>query len=233
MSEVKCEKCGATIPQDKNYCPECGFSVSSEEEIIEGISNADLHSFIDNNSSRYIEILEKNKDKNIFVSFNISAGLFGTVWMCYRKMYKLAALLLAVNLFLSALLAFGFMLVCHSELKAFKDYAEKNGISIIRGAEMITADPEDGEITVGDVPDEVAALQDSAKAYASKASVLFLGPGLLVAIFADWLYREHIKRNKDSGGGVSVPAIFIGGVITAGAQSIAETAVLLLIMFAL
>lgn len=106
--ERKCPNCGATYVKGDTYCRTCRTPLEAEPESKEtelgGIRVSDLHLFIDKNSSRYVEIFTKNKDKKVFFKLNWAAFFFNFYWMMYRKMYKYAAIFLAVNILFSLLL---------------------------------------------------------------------------------------------------------------------------------
>ena len=95
-TEKKCEYCGAAYIVSDGYCRNCWKrlpdAVSPKEELLNGVKKADWHFFIDKNASRYVDIYAEDENKKFFLSWNWAAFFFGVNWMCYRKMYKNAAL---------------------------------------------------------------------------------------------------------------------------------------------
>lgn len=229
MQNIRCSNCGEFIPEGEKYCPDCGMSVNRENErVSEMMTNAELHSYIGKNSSRYVDIFSKNRGKSFFISFNWAAGLFGVAWLCYRKMYKYAALFFAINVLISTVLACGFALTYKEEIKAYKEVTGDSVFSVISNLDMVTTDDE-GNIVVGAIPKEVTDLQKKAEDFDSKVSVIFLVVNLALALFADCLYKRHIEKNPYSSGGVSVPACIIGAVAQGVGESAAETMILIII----
>ncbi|MEE0929180.1 MAG: DUF2628 domain-containing protein [Acutalibacteraceae bacterium] len=229
MANARCKNCGEFIPEDERFCPDCGMPVGSEsEKVFSEMSDAELHSYIGKNSSRYVDIFSKNRGKSFFVSFNWAAGLFGVAWLCYRKMYKYAVLFFALNILVSAVLSCGFALTYKEEIKACKRVTGDSVFSVISNLDMITTD-DDGNLVVGDIPKEVTDLQKKAEDFDSKVSVVFLALNLALALFADCLYKRHIQKNPYSTGGVSVPGCIIGAVAEGAGESVAETVILIII----
>ena len=225
MAGKICKKCGEIAPEGAKNCTTCGAMLYAEEPIIEGMSSAELHSFIEKNASRYMSVFEKNREKKLFLSFNFAAGLFGVAWLCYRKMYKYAAIFLAAGLLLSVLLSCGFAITHREEFRAAYDVVGE-GFSVIRGMDFVSVEGDD--ITVGDVPEEVVALQKSVRSFTLGAAAISLLLNLALALFADCLYKRHIQK-PFSPEGVSVAAFVVGAIATGVASGIAEMAILALI----
>lgn len=138
--------------------------------------------FIENNSERYLQIYEANKDKKVFIHTNWSAFFWLDAWMFYRKMYLWGAILMLSKY----LLAFGLLLAM---LAAYLPQL----MSAMVG-EMVQKTLSD--ILFGKVLFVIVAV------------VLLVR--LAFSLFADCIYREHIRKNIGyKGEGTSVAAVII------------------------
>ncbi|HBV95477.1 MAG TPA: hypothetical protein DEF36_00285 [Desulfotomaculum sp.] len=123
-----CTKCGKRLPEQNNFCTQCGNIIrppiehsyterkSSEEpdipqaqtaseahELSNGITEEDFRRFIGNKADYYISKWKKantSSPKVFFPSWNWAAFLITCIWAAYRKMYAYAALFLVLTVIL-------------------------------------------------------------------------------------------------------------------------------------
>ena len=219
--ERKCLSCGQTVIKGDTVCRACGARlqnncqyIENEEDTINGVPISDMSLFIDKNSSRYVDIFSKNKDKKIFFNMNWSAFFFNIYWMFYRKMYKYALIFLAVTLaFYLSLMA----IVCIS----IKPYMEEPLKVIEPYQDYIDYVNENGGGYTGapsgyrEAIDEYNAAMSMIRA---KMYFRIIFPSicfqLLFGLVADCIYRRYVIKNyRYKTGGVSIGSLIAGVVV--------------------
>ena len=117
---VKCQMCGEEYSPDASACPKCKApniqkiggnavffdflgGVAPDYDLGEGVIADEAKRFVMANTNKYIpKFVKIRSGKKVF--FNILAFLFPCQWLLSRKMYKLGALITAVQVALSTLL---------------------------------------------------------------------------------------------------------------------------------
>ncbi len=227
-STVKCENCGALCNAKDGYCKSCWKKLRVETEqddfIIDGIGQSEWEDFIDKNKNRYIEVYKKNDKKKIFLHINWSAFFFGLNWVLYRKMYKVAVIGFVIASLISFLLNTIFLLPHIDEIKslnkdiaAYQAYIENGGKNILLDEEGVPYSPEvvqKSALSERKLEKIETGSQLKSALITTPISLAFWG------LFADAIYKMHIKKNiKNKNGGTSIPSL-IGGRLLLGAIEI-------------
>jgi len=95
-------------------------SLNKDNYTSNNISKEEFAAFIgSNNTNYYLDYTDKMKNNNKFLSWNWPCFFLGPYWLLYRKLYALAAILLAVNVSLSLLIPGAFSLLIRIVLSMF------------------------------------------------------------------------------------------------------------------
>lgn len=208
MSEEKtlrCPSCGAVYNAGAKTCRSCGKTLPSleravDESSLEGMPLSDWRTYIGKNSDYYINVFRKNKDKDIFLSFNVWAFIFRTYWFLYRKMYKAAIITYAISL--ACVLVFGVLSFLiqlpkiNEATAAYMPYTEYRTIS----GETTDAYPTDENDPLKKEIDSAYRKYDDTIEDVSTVTTLMALFGALLGTLStpflgDWFYREHILKN--------------------------------------
>lgn len=145
-----CQSCGAGNPPNSKYCNSCGNPIGAdstqknppknnedyqsfgasfafdplggvkpEEDLGEGVKANEAAKYIRTSTPYYIPQFKQIKERGRS-RFSLSAFLFGSIWMLYRKMYKLGILFTAFF----ALLTVGDLYISLFHSEAIKQVAE-------------------------------------------------------------------------------------------------------------
>lgn len=207
----KCENCGTMCERDVSFCPNCGEEF--KEATLDGMRVTDIASFVDKNGARYMEIFRKNEGKKRFIHTNWAAFFLGIYWFFYRKMYKWGIISLVLTLLISvAFCSLGIVMYKDELSEALEVYGVE--------AENLTVEIGDtndiGAIRVTNGAGYNAASGDVAKVIIKMVSLAVIAEfaaGLIISLFADCIYYQHIKKNRATGGGVSWLSVIAAGVI--------------------
>ena len=207
---IICDNCGSKCDINDTYCKSCSQTLSHsncfDEQIICGIENSELKSYIGKKSNYYIEKFSKKKGK-WFIQLNFAALFFGPIWFFYRKMYKFAMIYFAVFVVAFSLLNTVIPILFKSDVDEYF-LAESVYLDYIdSGAE--THCEIDGKFTT--VPTFRAIRNDLTNAQNRIRLINFLisAPSLIINIlfrlFANSFYKNHIISNIEvNNGGVSI-----------------------------
>ena len=218
-TEKKCEYCGAAYTVSDGYCKQCWKRIpptaSPKEELLNGVKKADWHFFIDKNASRYVGIYAENENKKLFLSWNWAAFFFGVNWMCYRKMYKNAALFAVIYSVLA--LCVTLLISCSYRGQLTPPYKEVAEYEQNYNADDYTANNPDLIIEVNGQP--IRAYEAEKEIYYISIKITLWSVLVIIVLqipiglSADCIYRSHIlKKIKYSDGGASYIAFFAGGI---------------------
>ena len=216
-TEKKCEYCGAAYIVSDGYCRNCWKrlpdAVSPKEELLNGVKKADWHFFIDKNASRYVDIYAENENKKFFLSWNWAAFFFGVNWMCYRKMYKNAALFAVIYSVLALCVTLLISNAYKNQLKPL--YEEVIAYEQNYNGNNFTANNPDLIIEVNEQPIKAYEARKKISFITNKITLwtifVMLVLQIPIGLSADCIYRSHIlKKIKYSDGGTSYIAFFAG-----------------------
>ena len=175
-----------------------------------GITSGELHTFIDRNAMRYIEVFSENKNSKRFTTKNWAAFFFPELWLLYRKMF-LYALLKAI----------ASILICVTVFSVLVAIMEPKINEIISSSEDVV-------VTVPDYMQEYddwvidsykeEYLRQNSKY--TKLNSIYVGINcattfsimlfnFIFSRYADCIYRGYIVRNSHKKGGVSIVAVII------------------------
>ena len=218
--EKKCEHCGATYIVSDGYCKECWkkipVTISSEEELLDGVKKADWHFFADKNSSHYVDVFAKNEGKKFFLSWNWAAFFFGINWVFYRKMYKNGALLALLYSFISILVVLLILGAYMGQLRPL--YHEV--VTYEENYRIDTSIASNPNVMIEGYDDPIQAAYQARREINSISEKIALWSILVMfvlqipfGLFSDCMYKSHILKNIDrSQGGTSYIAFFVGGL---------------------
>lgn len=220
---IVCNNCGAKCNMHDVYCKSCSQKLSSsdnvEKQIIDGIDNTELRSFIGKNADYYTEKFAKKKSK-WFVQLNFAALFFGPTWFFYRKMNKIAVVYVAVLILFSSLLTLVVPTVFkedveryHAAYEVYIDYINSDG--------EIFLDMEDHDYVVGILHPTYERISDELEAAEKRISFIeflinvpVLVINILIRFFANSIYKYHITLNIHSNyRGVSMKNAIIGYIL--------------------
>lgn len=123
---VKCPQCGSLMPKGTMFCENCGHALTApkpvvsennpqtifdsipnedvrnriEKELagnIDGVSYKDIAVYVGPNAQYYIYKFKRMQDNPNYHPFNWTAFLFAPLWYLFRKMWKYAIAIAAVN----------------------------------------------------------------------------------------------------------------------------------------
>ncbi len=214
---IVCPSCGAGNPPESKYCNSCGSSVGAgpssentppknenshdfgttfaldplggvnpDEDLGQGVKAGEAAKYVRTSTPYYIPQFRQIKERGRS-RFSLSAFLFGSIWMLYRKMYKLGALF---TLFF-VLLTLGdlYISIYHSE--AIKEVAELyNGLLVNMasgyGFNMYGAF---GEFLMSLTTEQIIVMLAS-----TALSILMILLRVICGIFANrWYYKHTLK----------------------------------------
>lgn len=174
-------------------------------------NNLDWISFIETKSERYMGIYEANKDKKAFVHTNWAAFFFMDKWMFYRKMYLWGAITMILQYVIAFALLIGMFALYLPEISGVLDAQAEAQEALWSQASVDFVF--DGQNTVTEVQQELER-ELNMILYGKilfPVILIILLMKLVFSLFADCIYREHIRRNIGRGGdGVSILAVVIG-----------------------
>lgn len=220
---IVCDNCGAKSDIDDTYCKVCSHTLSHtnylDEQIIDGIENSELKSYIGKNSDYYLEKFAKPK-KKWFLQLNFAALLFGPTWFFYRKMNKIAIIYAAILILLSSLLTLVLPTVFKADVEGY--YTAKQSYTDYHNSGKEThvfKDPPYSTVLIGKHPDYQKIYDDLDDAQNKIRLIEFFitAPvfiiNILFRLFANSIYRNHIPLNIHcNNNGVSMKNA-IGGLV--------------------
>ncbi len=220
--ENKCPNCGGMVVGGDTYCRTCKSPLEApvpiEVAMLEGRRVSDWHMFIDKNSSRYVDIFSQNEGKKLFWHMNWAALFFGLYWLLYRKMYKFAAIFLAVATLISILIvtvtSVAFKSQFYEAYKIIEPYSQymdtqENGLYVAYS---------DGTMDINEVFEAKSRYDKEINSLIYKFAFWVLAPVIvfrvIFGLLADCIYKAHIiKRIDYNEDGVSVLSVIVGGVL--------------------
>ncbi len=217
---IVCDNCGTKCNLDDTYCKVCSQTLTrSDNQIIDGIENAELKNYIGKNADYYIEKFTGNKGK-LFVQFNIAALLFGPTWFFYRKMYKFAAIYAAILILLSSLLSLIIPMVSKSDVERYYVAKETYTNYLNSGGEVnLYKEPPYSTVPIGIHPtfqkirDDLDAAQNKIRWMEFWIAAPVFVINILFRLFANAIYKKHITENiHANNNGVSMKSA-IGGLV--------------------
>lgn len=220
---IVCNNCGAKCNIHDLYCKSCSQKLSSsdnvEKQIIDGIDNTELRSFIGENADYYTEKFAKKKSK-WFVQLNFAALFFGPTWFFYRKMDKIAMAYVAILILSSSLLTLVVPTVFNEDVKryhaayeAYIDYIDSGG------EKYLDTDHLDYVVLIKHPTYERLCDElEEAEKRISFIEFLINAPvfviNILIRFFANAIYKYHISLNiHRNRRGVSMKNAVIGYVL--------------------
>ena len=220
---IVCDNCGAKSDIDDTYCKVCSHTLSHtnylDEQIIDGIENSELKSYIGKNSDYYVKKFAKKKGK-WFIQLNFAALLFGPTWFFYRKMNKIAIIYAAVLILLSSLLTLVLPTIFKGDVERYYLAKETYSNYINSGGEVyLYKEPPYSTVLIGKHPtfQKIRDELDDAQNKIRLIEFLITAPvfiiNVLFRLFANSIYRNHIPLNIHSNNnGVSMKNA-IGGLV--------------------
>lgn len=206
-----CPNCKAICSSAGKPCASCGTYIqrvieTPEEVFSDGEKASDYHAFIGSNAARYMEIFRENKNRRVFLHTNWAAFFLPVYWLFYRKMVLHGiAFCLAQVLLVSC-----GMMIYYSINKTDAQRA-----AIVYAEEVDLSERSDSE--------NIQAVRRYVYRLVGCMITIEIVFAFVFSLFADWLYREHVRRKiAYSNGGVSrwalLPAYFLvqvsSGIIT-------------------
>lgn len=78
---VKCEKCGAELPEDAKFCPSCGLPVGKIVKEEFKVSSDDLVKKVKDliREGNVTKIIVKNEEGRVLLEMPVTAGVVGTI----------------------------------------------------------------------------------------------------------------------------------------------------------
>lgn len=220
---VVCDNCGAKCDIEDTYCKSCSHTLSHsdclDDQIIDGIENSELKSYIGKNSDYYIKKFAKKKGK-WFIQLNFAALLFGPTWFFYRKMHKFAIIYAAILILLSSLLTLVLPTVFKEDVERYYVAKETYSNYINSGGEVnLYKEPPYSTVVIGTHPtfQRICDDLDDAQNKIRLIEFLIAAPvfviNILLRFFANSIYKNHITLNIHSNNnGVSMKSA-IGGLV--------------------
>ena len=222
---IVCDNCGTKCNIDDTFCKFCSHTLSYsdylDDQIIDGIENSELKSYIGNYSGYYVKKFAKKKCK-WFIQLNFAALLFGPTWFFYRKMYKIAMIYVAVLILLSSLLSLVLPTVFKTDVERYYVAKETYSNYINSGGEVLLyKEPPYSTVPIGIHP-TYRKIQENLHAAQNKLRLiefLITAPvfviNILFRLFANSIYKNYITTNIHSNNnGVSMKSA-IGGLVLA------------------
>lgn len=215
---IYCDNCGALCSPGDIYCKSCFTKLTQEPaaeeaQVISGIDNDDLMSFIDKNADYYMEKLAGKDGKKHFFSINWAALALGNNWFLYRNMLKVVVIHILCTLLALALYVSGVSALYDANCANYRSSKEAVIEYIANGGETLI---KRGELAVWDIVPEYEQLlhaRDAAQTnYVLVCIILFLvllGFEILFRLSANCIYRNHIVKNIGySEGGASIATMY-------------------------
>lgn len=173
-----------------------------EDQVIDGIDNAELKKYLGKNSEYYVKKFAEKKDKKWFIQINFAALFFGTTWFFYRKMDKIALISATVLILLSSLLTLALATVFQSDVEKYYTAKERYASYVNSGGEVLLfKDPPYSSVVIGTHPtyeklvNELDSAQNGIRWIAFFIAAPVVVPSLLLRLFANSIYRKHIRAN--------------------------------------
>lgn len=217
---VVCDNCGTKCDVNDTYCKVCSQTLTcSDNQIIDGIENAELKNYIGKNADYYIEKFAGNKGK-LFVQLNIAALLFGPTWFFYRKMNKIAIIYAAILILLSSFLTLLLPTVFKADVERYYVAKETYTNYINSGGEVnLYKEPPYSTVVIGTHPtfqkirDELDAEQDKIRWMEFLIAAPVFVINIAIRLLANAIYKKHITENIHvNNNGVSMKSA-IGGLV--------------------
>ncbi len=227
-----CAQCHTSNPEFSEFCKHCGTSLKSDttwqsdpqptfneyqpfhnpdkksqtvapNEVIDGIKAEDLAAFVGAKSEYYLPRFRRIARNGSSASWNWAAFFFGPLWLLYRKMYGLGAIVMILELLQTAV----------------TEIAYKN-LGLVVTDEMSSTELFSLIESVISKPSSTYFLLSI-----SLLSVIMLVVSIVLALFGNRLYRDHCGRvithvrqktpdltagELSSIGGVSIAVMVIG-----------------------
>lgn len=150
-----------------------------KDDTIDGIKAGDACLYIQQGAKRYL-----NKFKNKKITFNWGAFFFSSAWFFYRKLYKAGFIFLSLFVALSL---FSYPLIEKIDTQVETIQSEMSQIA-----------GDSGSVSSSEIMEHPELMQQAKnlmKYYAVYFSMNMLGPGLLSALLADYLYKKKMKKD--------------------------------------
>jgi len=220
---VKCKNCGENFDASLNYCPKCGTQnhikmntrfinidflggVPADTDLGDGVTAKEAKDFVFANTQRFIPKFLRMKEGGK-ASFNLLAFFFPCAWALSRKMYKLGAILGALQVALYSV----FFSIGNIVMNGIPDEVKTDALEMTR---YYLENPN--------------SFNKSILMLGFVCGLLLLGIMIVCGVFGDYFYRNHaiktikdIKQNSDDieadmrkKGGVNLILMLLGLVIT-------------------
>ncbi len=209
-----CDNCGAECDINASYCRKCSqpFPASSNSvssPVVEGVEDKKLREFIGQKYEYYFKKFKKIPDDKFRIQFNGAALFFGPVWFIYRKMYKIAALYVAIVMLTSLVFGTGLPFIFKGTLTEFAAITQEMDEYQKSGKATYYEDPNTGESVIHPLYEPIKEKFDT---YYTKFVIILLfstfPPILLefaIRLFANSIYKRHVLANYEYGeGGTSI-----------------------------
>lgn len=251
MDKNRCQECGTENEKEFLYCKNCGAKLYEEEqknhssqsfnepqptsfavEAINGIESEQVVLFVGKKSPYYFPKFSKMIILGKKTSWNFAPAVLGLVfgplgaalWCFYRKIYKAAAILLAV----------GVLLTCITTALTYDSLT-----GIFDG--LLSAFQGGDQASILESLNELETAESAKTALASNIEDIFcLATALIMGIFSNYIYMNHctnaIKKYRSSGldqryyklglaslGGTSGGMLAVGIILFIGIENIATT----------
>ena len=206
-----CEHCGKPYNKGEKYCKGCWKTLPEDnlaEAVIDNTDDYEVEAFIGKNADYYMEKFKKHRDKQLFMSLNWPALLFGAPWFFFRKMYLYGTIFLVVNLIVTYLISGSVMLIGHDviyeQMKVEQEIAE----FVDGGGELFYFD---GDKHVSHpLAKQRNEINNKNLMMESFMAVSSLTVQVILRLFANCIYRRHIEKSiGKKTGGRSFLAFFI------------------------
>ncbi|MBQ9965957.1 MAG: hypothetical protein IJP22_04435 [Clostridia bacterium] len=255
MDKIICHECGTENESEFLYCKNCGAKLKEEEQktqyepnfnepndtnfavdTINGIESEQVVLFVGKKASFYFPKFSKMVILGKKTSWNFAPALLGlfmgpigaALWCFYRKIYKAAAVLLAIGVLLAGITT----VLTYDDLTATFDGV----LSAMQGEDA------------ADVLESLNGLETSETAMSALASnvddLFCLATAIVMGLFGNYIYMNHctnaIKKYRGSGldqryyklglaslGGTSGGMLAIGIILFIGIENLATTVAIL------